>query len=186
MHNIKDRKYFKADIFSITKELSYTENSRNRLDLVIFINGLPIITLELKNAYTNQAVQDSIRQYKNHRDPKDKIFNFARCLVHFALDTDLAYMTTHLKGRDTIFMPFNKGLNNGEPFEPFGAGNPLNPYGLKTSYIWEQVFTKQSLADIIEKYVQVFKEKDEDTGQTKKKLIFPRIFSHQNNPVIFV
>ncbi|MDM8536800.1 type I restriction endonuclease [Desulfobacterales bacterium HSG17] len=174
LHNTKDRKRYDANIFSITQEQYYTENNKNRIDLVIFLNGLPIITLELKNAYTNQAVKDSIRQYKNDRDPKDKIFNFARCIVHFALDTDLAFMTTHLNGKDTIFMPFNKGLNNGTPYEPFGAGNPLNPDGLKTSYIWENIFTKQSLANIIEKYAQIFKEKDQDTGKTRKKLIFPR------------
>ncbi len=174
IHNVKDRKQYEANIFSITQELYYTGDNKNRLDLVIFLNGLPIITLELKNAYTHQAVKNAVRQYTYDRNPKDKIFNFARCLVHFALDTDLAYMTTHLNGKNTFFMPFNKGANDGTPFAPFGAGNPINPKGLKTAYIWENVFTKESLANIIEKYAQVLTEKDPDTKKSKKKLIFPR------------
>ena len=174
IHNIPECKKYKANIFSITQELYYTGNNKKRLDLAIFLNGLPIITLELKNAYTHQAVKNAIRQYKFDRNPKDKIFNFARCLIHFALDTDLAYMTTHLNGKNTFFMPFNKGANNGTPFEPFGAGNPNNSNGLKTAYIWEDIFTKESLANIIEKYAQVLTDKDPDTKKTKKKLIFPR------------
>ncbi|MBT3388098.1 MAG: type I restriction endonuclease subunit R, partial [Desulfobacula sp.] len=174
LHNIKDYKRYEANIFSVTQELYYTGDNKNRLDLVIFLNGLPIITLELKNAYTHQAVKNAIRQYINDRSAKDKIFNFARCLVHFALDTDLAFMTTHLNGKNTFFMPFNKGLNEGTPFAPFGAGNPDNPNGLKTAYIWEEIFTKESLANIIEKYAQVLTEKDPDTNKSKKKLIFPR------------
>ncbi|OQY00631.1 MAG: DEAD/DEAH box helicase [Desulfobacteraceae bacterium 4572_130] len=174
IHNVKDRKRYEANIFSITQELYYTGNNKNRLDLVIFLNGLPIITLELKNAYTHQSVKNAIKQYQYDRNPKDKIFNFARCLVHFALDTDLAFMTTHLNGKNTFFMPFNKGANNGTPFPPFGAGNPNNSNGLKTAYIWEDIFTKESLANIIEKYAQVLTDKDPDTKKTKKKLIFPR------------
>jgi len=173
-HNVKDCKRYEANIFSITQELYYTGDSKNRLDLAIFLNGLPIITLELKNAYTHQAVKNAIRQYQYDRNPKDKIFNFARCLVHFALDTDLAYMTTHVNGKNTFFMPFNKGANDGAPFAPFGPGNPINPKGLKTAYIWENIFTKESLANIIEKYTQVLTEKDPDTNKSKKKLIFPR------------
>ncbi len=174
IHNIPDHKQYKTNIFSITQELYYTGNNKNRLDLVIFLNGLPIITLELKNAYTHQSVKNAIQQYQYDRNPKDKIFNFARCLVHFALDTDLAFMTTHLNGKNTFFMPFNKGANNGTPFPPFGAGNPNNSNGLKTAYIWEDIFTKESLANIIEKYAQVLTDKDPDTKKTKKKLIFPR------------
>ena len=173
-HNVKDLRRYEANIFSVTQELYYSGENKNRLDLVIFLNGLPIITLELKNAYTHQAVKNAIRQYKFDRNPKDKIFNFARCLVHFALDTDIAYMTTHLNGKNTFFMPFNKGLNDGTPFAPFGVGNPNNLKGLKTAYIWEEIFSKESLANIIEKYAQVLTEKDPDTNRSKKKLIFPR------------
>lgn len=173
-HNIKDRFKYESNIFSVTQELVYTDNNKNRIDLVLFINGLPIITMELKNAFTHQAVKNAIKQYMNDRDSKDKIFNFARCLVHFAVDTDLAYMTTELKGNSTFFMPFNKGLNEGEPYAPFGAGNPLNPNGLKTSYLWEDILSPKSLSNIIEKYVQLVKEKDEKSGKVKSKLIFPR------------
>ncbi|WP_017416242.1 type I restriction endonuclease subunit R [Clostridium tunisiense] len=173
-HNIKDRLKYESNIFSVTQELVYTDNNKNRIDLVIFTNGLPIITMELKNAFTHQAVKNAIKQYMNDRDSKDKIFNFARCIVHFAVDTDLSYMTTELKGNSTFFMPFNKGLNEGEPYAPFGAGNPLNPNGLKTSYLWEHILSPKSLSNIIEKYVQLVKEKDEKSGKVKSKLIFPR------------
>lgn len=170
-HNPKDKIKYEANIFSVTQELVYTDNNKNRIDLVIFINGLPIITMELKNAYTNQAVKNAISQYKKDRDSKDKIFNFARCLVHFAMDTDLVYMTTKIDGAKTFFLPFNKGLNDGKPYPPFGAGNPINPYGEKTAYIWEEILAKSTLANIIEKFVQLEKpEKKTD----KPKLIFPR------------
>lgn len=173
-HNLKDRLKFESNIFSVTQELVYTDNNKNRIDLVIFINGIPIITMELKNAFTHQAVKNAIKQYMNDRDSKDKIFNFARCIVHFAVDTDLAYMTTELKGNSTFFMPLNKGLNEGRPYSPFGAGNPLNPNGLKTSYLWEDILNPKSVSNIIEKYVQLVKEKDEKSGKVKSKLIFPR------------
>jgi type I restriction enzyme R subunit len=173
-HNIKDKVRYEANIFSVTQELVYTQSNKNRIDLVVFLNGLPIITLELKNAFTNQAVKNAIKQYKYDRDPKDTIFNFARCLVHFAVDTDLAYMTTELKGANTFFMPFNKGINDGSAYPPFGAGNPINLKGLKTSYLWDEILTKNSLANIIEKYVQVITEKDEKSKRTNSYLIFPR------------
>ncbi len=171
--NAKDKKRYESNIFSVTQELVYSNNNKNRIDLVIFLNGLPIVTFELKNAYTHQAAKNAIRQYKNDRDPKDKIFNFARCIVHFAMDTDLAFMTTALNGSKTFFMPFNKGQNDGTPYPPFGAGNPVNPSGIKTSYIWGEVLTKSSLSNLIEKFVQLIKEKD-DNGKEKPILIFPR------------
>lgn len=173
-YNKRDAVKYSANIFSVTQELKYSLFNENRLDLTIFLNGLPIITFELKNAFTNQAVKNAIRQYQFDRDPKEKLFSFARCMVHLAADTDLVYMTTHLKGKETDFLPFNKGLNNGSPYPPFGAGNPVNPNGLKTAYLWEDILTKNSLSIIIDKFTQVVAEKDEDTGRTRKKLIFPR------------
>jgi type I restriction enzyme, R subunit len=128
IYNPRDIARYNKNIFSVTQELKYSLSNENRLDLVIFINGLPISTFELKNAFTNQAVKNAIRQYQTDRDPKEKLFSFARCVVHFAADTDLVYMTTHLKGKQTDFLPFNKGFNN-------GAGNPVNPDGLKTHYL---------------------------------------------------
>ena len=173
-HNPKDAQRYNANIFSVTQELKYSPKNENRLDLTIFLNGLPIITMELKNGYTRQAVGNAIRQYKNTRSSRDKIFNFGRCLVHFAADTDLVYMTTRLAGKSTFFLPFNRGLNNGAPVPPFGAGNPLNPDGLKTDYLWQEILSKESLSNIIEKYVQIVEEKDEDSKRIKRTLIFPR------------
>jgi type I restriction enzyme R subunit len=169
--NKKDQFRYDSNIFSVAEELVYSEDNQNRIDLVISLNGLPIITMELKNAFTNQAVKNAIIQYRNDRNPKDKIFNFARCLVHFAMDTDLAFMTTKLEKQNTHFLPFNKGLNDGRPEKPFGAGNPVNQEGIKTSYIWNEVFTKDSLSNIIEKFVYLEKPK---TREEKAKLIFPR------------
>ena len=172
--NPQDSERYNANIFSVTQELIYSDENNNELDLVIFINGLPVITMELKNGYTKQSVFDGIRQYQNDRDRREKLFNLARCLVHFAVDTDLAYMTTHLKGKQTQFLPFNKGQNDGKPTPPYGAGNPVNPTGEKTHYLWEEVLAKDSLSNIIEWFAQVVVEKDEDTQETAKKLIFPR------------
>lgn len=172
--NLLNSELYNANIFSVTQELIYSEDNRNKLDLVIFINGLPIITMELKNGYTKQSVFNGIRQYQNDRDPKEELFRLARCLVHFAADTDLVYMTTHLKGKQTQFLPFNKGQNDGEPNPPYGAGNPINPNGEKAHYLWEEVLAKDSLSNIIDRFAQVVVEKDEDTQETAKKLIFPR------------
>jgi type I restriction enzyme R subunit len=173
VYNMKDRKRYEANIFSVTQELVYSDDNANRIDLVIFLNGFPIITMELKNAFTNQAVVNAIVQYRNTRSASDKIFNFGRCLVHFAADTDLVYMTTRIEGKKTFFMPFNKGLNDGTPFPPFGAGNPVNPDGLKTAYMWEEVLTKSSLSNIVEKFVHLEKATSGKKGK-KGKLIFPR------------
>ena len=174
VYNAKDIARYSENIFSVTQELKYTLNNENRLDLAIFLNGIPVITMELKNPLSGQTVQDGIRQYKNDRDPKDKIFSFARCMVHFAADTELVYMCAHLKGKGSDFLPFNKGLNDGKPLPPFGAGNPVNIDGLKTHYLWEEVLSKAGLGNIVDKFARVVEETDEDTGKRKKKMIFPR------------
>ncbi|TVQ18859.1 MAG: type I restriction endonuclease subunit R [Bacteroidetes bacterium] len=174
VYNLKDLKKYNDNIFSVTEELIYSPDHANRLDLTVFLNGLPIITCELKNPLSGQTVHKGIRQYQNDRDPKDKILSFARCMVHFAADTELVYMTTELKGKKTGFLPFNKGLNEGRPVSPFGAGNPVNPNGLKTHYLWEEILTKDSLANIIDKYAQISEETDQDTGKVSRKMIFPR------------
>lgn len=180
-YNTKAIERYRKNIFAVTQELKYTSDNQNRIDLVIFLNGLPIITMELKNAYTQQAVKNAIRQYQTTRSPKDKIFNFARCMVHFAADTDLVFMATHINEKKTFFLPFNKGLNDGNPYKTFGAGNPLNPNGHKTAYLWEEVLTKASLSNIIEKFAQVISDEDDPCSKklgiktkNKKKLIFPR------------
>jgi type I restriction enzyme R subunit len=127
-----------------------------------------------KNPLSGQTVHKGIKQYQDDRDPKEKIFSFARCMVHFAADTELVFMSAHLQGKKTNFLPFNKGLNDGKPNPPFGKGNPVNPNGLKTHYLWEDVLSKDSLSNIIDKYAQVVEEEDEDTGKIKRKMIFPR------------
>lgn len=166
---------YNQNIFSVTRQLQFSnDKKRLSLDMGIFINGLPIITFELKNNLTKQNVQDAIKQYKTSRDPKEPLFNFSRCLVHFAVDDELVYMTTELKGEQTVFLPFNKGQKS-EPhlLFPDSTGNPINPNGLKTDYLWKEILTKTSLSNIIEKYAQLVEEKDEEK-QKKRKLIFPR------------
>jgi type I restriction enzyme, R subunit len=169
------QKNYQANIFSVTRQLYYSLANSNSLDMVLCINGLPIITLELKNEWTGQNVKNAIRQYQNDRDPKEPLFAFGRCMVHFAVDSNLVYMASDLKGKDTFFLPFNKGVND-------GAGNPINPNGLKTDYLWKETLAKESLSNIVENYAQIIEEKDEDTGKIKRKLIFPRY--HQIRAVI--
>ena len=154
--------------FSITRQLGYSNDAtRNSLDLGLFINGLPIATFELKNSLTRQTVRDAIEQYKNDRDPREPIFAFGRCAVHFAVDDAEVYMCTELKGKGSWFLPFNKGYKD-------GAGNPPNPNGLKTDYLWKEILEPKSLTNIIENYSQITEEKDLKTGRKKKVQIWPR------------
>jgi len=166
---------YNANIFSVTRQLQYSNNrKRLSLDMAIFINGLPVITFELKNNLTKQNVKDAMRQYQTDRAPKEPLFSFARCLVHFAVDEELIFMTSELKGEKTVFLPFNQGQKSEQNLLfPDSAGNPINPNGLKTDYLWKQILTKSSLSNIIEKYAHIVKEKEEGK-QEKKKLIFPR------------
>ena len=173
-YNTKDASRYAANLFSVTQELKYSPNHENRLDQTIFVNGIPIITCELKNPLSGQYVQNGIRQYQNDRDPKEKIFSFARCMVHFAADTEQVFMCSELKAKASAFIPFNKGQNDGLTQPPFGAGNPVNKNGLKTNYLWEQILSKDALSNLIDKFAQVIEETDEDTGKKKKKMIFPR------------
>lgn len=166
--NIKAQQLFEKNIFSVTRQLRYSgSNTQLALDFCIFINGLPIITFELKNNFTKQTVEDAVWQYKNDRDPKELLFQFGRCIVHFAVDDLQVKMCTHLKGKDSWFLPFNKGYND-------GAGNPPNPMGLATDYLWKDILTKTSLTNIIENYACVTEKKDEKTGKKKREQIFPR------------
>ena len=165
--NSRAIKQYNSNIFSLTRQLHYSLNNNNSLDMVILLNGLPLITFELKNPWTGQNVKHAIKQYQSDRDPKEPLFQFGRCIVHFAVDPDLVYMATHLNGFNTFFLPFNKGIDN-------GAGNPVNPVGLKTDYLWKEILTKETLSNIIENYAQIIEETDEDTGKIKRKLIFPR------------
>jgi type I restriction enzyme R subunit len=172
--NAKDAANYAANLFSVTQELKYSLTCENRLDLTIFLNGIPVITCELKNPLSGQTVLNAIRQYQNDRDPKDKLLSFARCMVHFAADTEQVFMCSELKGKASAFIPFNKGLNNGNVTPPFGAGNPLNPNGFKTHYLWEAILSKDSVSTIIDKFAQVIEETDEESSKKSKKMVFPR------------
>lgn len=160
---------YKQNILSVTEELVYVNGKR--IDLVIFLNGIPIITMELKNAFTGQTYKNAIKQYKTERSHKEQIFKFKeRAIVNFALDTDEAYMTTRLNGDKTMFLPFNKG-NHG------GAGNPSVEGKLRTHYIWEEGLKKDSLLEIIHKFTYIQKEErtlDNGDTITKETVIFPR------------
>ncbi|MCK9454838.1 DEAD/DEAH box helicase family protein [Sulfurimonas sp.] len=168
------KKRFASNLFSVTRQVTHsTANPLLEMDMVLFVNGLPIVTMELKNGWTGQNARfHGIKQYKEDRDPREPLLNFARCIVHFTIDTDEAYMTTKLDGAKTFFLPFNKGNNH-------GAGNPPNPNGHKTAYIWEEIFTRDSLANIIQHFVRLDgKESDKLSSRT---LFFPRY--HQLNVV---
>ncbi|HZG66150.1 MAG TPA: type I restriction endonuclease, partial [Herpetosiphonaceae bacterium] len=172
--NPKAIERFAANVFSVTRQLRYSNDvSRLALDLCLFINGLPIATFELKNRLTKQTVEDAVQQYKRDRDPRDLLFQFGRCVVHFAVDDQEVRFCTHLEGNDSWFLPFNRGYGD-------GAGNPPNPSGIKTDYLWRDVLTREGLTDILENYAQVVEETDE-WGRAKKRQIFPRY--HQREVV---
>ena len=158
---------YKKNIFCVTRQLSYSKENQNSIDVVISLNGLPLMTIELKNHYTGQTIENAVRQYQTDRDPKDPLLAPKRCAVHMAVDDDDIKMCTWLSGKSSWFLPFNKGVNG-------GAGNPINPNGVKTAYLWEEILEKHSLSDIIENYAQLVKKKDEKTGQEKQSMVWPR------------
>jgi len=165
--NEEHRRKYNANIFSIMRQVKYSDKHEKSLDLVIFLNGLPIITAELKNPLKGQNVQNGVKQYKYDRDPKEPLFQFGRCLAHFVVDTDLVYMTTHLRGGATSFLPFNKGWKG-------GAGNPERE-GFKTAYLWEEVWSRDSLLEIIDHFLRTVELEDDRGKKTgQKALIFPR------------
>jgi type I restriction enzyme, R subunit len=156
------------NIFSVTRQLAYSnDETRRALDLGLFINGLPIATFELKNSLTKQTVEDAVEQYRRDRDPRERLFEFGRCVVHFAVDDAEVRMCTALAGKASWFLPFNKGYND-------GAGNPPNPNGLKTDYLWKEVLTPAGLTDILENYAQIVEAKHTKTGKKKRTQVFPR------------
>jgi len=166
--NVKAEKQHGENRFSITRQLAYsTDETRRALDLCLFINGLPIASFELKNSLTKQTVEDAIQQYRRDRDPRERLFEFGRCVVHFAVDDSEVRMCTELRGKASWFLPFNKGHND-------GAGNPPNPHGLKTDYLWKAVLTPAGLTDILENYAQIVEEKDSRTGRKKRRQVWPR------------
>jgi len=168
--NPETERLYEANILSVTRQVRYAKHHTKTLDMVLSLNGIPIITAELKNHMTGQTRTDAIYQYKHDRDPRDLMFQFGkRTLVHFAVDPDLVYMTTKLEGTNTVFLPFNKG-------DGTGAGNPVNPHGHKTAYLWEEIWQKDSLMEILAKYMHLeVSEKQVGGKRVKRKtMIFPR------------
>lgn len=167
-NNEKSKLMFEKNIFSVTRQLRYSiDASKLALDLCLFINGLPVVTIELKNHFTGQSTADAVEQYKEDRDPRDMLFSFKRCMVHFAVDDQTIMFCTKLAGKDSWFLPFNKGYND-------GAGNPPNPDGIMTDYLWKDILTKWKLSRIIENYAQVVVDEDPDTKKKTVKQIWPR------------
>jgi type I restriction enzyme, R subunit len=154
--------------FSVTRQLRYSRDETQRaLDMALFINGLPIATFELKNSLTKQTAADAVAQYQRDRDPREKLFEFGRCVAHFAVDEQDVRFCTHLTGKGSWFLPFNLGWND-------GAGNPPNPNGLKTDYLWKRILTRDGLTDILGNYAQIVETKDPKTGKKKSVQIWPR------------
>ncbi len=164
---------YQGNVFSVMRQVYFSPRDKKSLDMLLFINGIPIISFELKNELTRQNVQHAIQQYKNDRDPQEELFRLGRLMVNFAVDTEEVWMCTQLKKEKSYFLPFNKGCDN-------GAGNPPHD-GIKTDYLWKEILTKGHLTDIIQNYCQLITEEKEyvdDKGivrtKKEKKLIFPR------------
>ena len=154
--------------FSVTRQLRYSRDETQRaLDLGLFINGLPVATFELKNSLTKQTVGDAVEQYTRDRNPGEALFEFGRCVAHLAVDDQEVRFCTHLKGKASWFLPFNQGWND-------GAGNPPNPHGLKTAYLWTRMLTRDGLTNILEHYAQVVETTDPKTGTKRRVQIWPR------------
>ncbi len=166
--NEQAKQRFWQNRFTVIRQLRYGRHGTQRaLDIGLFINGLPVFTFELKNRLTKQTVSDAMEQYRKDRNPREKLFEFGRCAAHFAVDENEVHFCTHLKGKASWFLPFNRGWND-------GAGNPPNPNGLRSDYLWRQVLTRRSLTNILENYAQVVESKDAKTGKKRRVQIWPR------------
>ena len=166
--NEQARQRFEQNRFTVTRQLRYSRDETQRaLDIALFINGLPIVTFELKNNLTKQTADDAVEQYRKDRNPREKLFELGRCIAHFAVDEGEVRFCTHLKGKASWFLPFNRGWND-------GAGNPPNQSGIKTDYLWREVLARESLTDILENYAQLVESRDEKTGRKTRAQIWPR------------
>jgi type I restriction enzyme R subunit len=168
--NEETRRLHAANLFAVVRQLRYSSKNENCLDLVLFLNGIPIFTAEIKNPLNGQDVEDAIRQYKTDRDPREPLLAYGRCLAHFAVDPDLVYVTTQLAGPRTRFLPFNQGKYG-------GAGNPPVPptgKGYATGYLWEETWARDSVLDLVRQFIHEVEEEDDKGRKTGKRfLIFP-------------
>ena len=166
--NVRAQHLFNENRFTVSRQLRYSKDQAQlALDIGLFINGLPVMTFELKNSLTKQTVGDAEQQYKRDRNPREKLFELGRCVAHFAADEKEVRFCTQLRGKASWFLPFNRGWND-------GAGNPPNPNGLAADYLWREVLARKSLTNIIENYAQVIASKDEKSGKKRKTQIWPR------------
>ena len=178
--NPETQKLYGENQLKVIRQVYYTNKNKNpvgrssgaggSVDLVLSLNGIPIVTIELKNHFTGQSTANAKKQYATTRDNRELLFAFKkRALVHFAVDDEEVFMTTKIAGKKTYWLPFNKGCNNGK-------GNPLNPGGYKTDYLWKEIFEKIGLLDIVQRFIHLQVEEIEIDGKTfkKEKMIFPR------------
>ena len=165
---------YEANTLHCTRQLHYSVHNENSIDIVLFVNGIPVVSMELKCQFTGQDTANAIQQYKFDRATKDTIFAFKeRVLVHFAVDLSRVYMTTRLEGDKTYFLPFNQGSNGAGCVG--GAGNPINPDGYDTDYLWKNVLCKERLLEILQKYLHLEIVRDQKTGRIlSERMIFPR------------
>lgn len=171
--NETSRMQYESNIFHCTRQLHYSLQNENSIDIVLFINGIPTVSMELKCQFTGQDTSNAINQYKFDRASKDAIFEFKnRVLVHFAVDLSNVYMTTRLEGASTYFLPFNQGSNGAGNVG--GKGNPINENGYDTAYLWEQVLVKDRLLEILHKYLHLQLERDDKGNVKSERMIFPR------------
>jgi type I restriction enzyme R subunit len=164
----ESRRLYQENLLHVQRQWKFSEADEKSLDMGIFLNGLPIFTIELKNQISGQNIAHAIKQYKDTRDSKEPLFRFRRCLAHFAVDNDLVYVTTELAGAKTRFLPFNKGADG-------GAGNPPCKVGYATSYLWQEVWQKPRILDLIQRFIRVVDVLDDKGKKTdKQQQIFPR------------
>lgn len=169
--NATAKAQWESNIFEEYRQWHYSSSNNNSVDMVIAVNGIPLFAFELKNQYTGQTVDNAMKQWMYDRDKREICFQFnKRILAYFCVDHTDVMMTTKLNGKDTFFLPFNQGENGAGVAG--GKGNPANPNGYPTSYLWEKVFTSESMMDIVQKFINL--EIKEEDGKTKKTLIFPR------------
>ncbi len=166
--NPEIQKLYEANMFTIIRQLRYIPKKDDSIDVVLFLNGLPIFTAELKNPFNGQTVQHAIHQYRDDRDPRQPLLVFGRCLGHFAVDPDFVYVTTKLEGEKTDFLPFNRGKHG-------GAGNEPDAFGFSTRYLWERTWSRDSILELIQRFIHTVEEEDDKGRETgRRHLIFPR------------